>query len=332
MPFQSKHTFANSLMRLDPQSPMHTKNTDETLLAYSLLAPVDRSTHVADFLRSITDTEPVILSKPGLKLDRITVYLAADYDIATLDARLKESFIFSFKSQTARITESDWRDKWKEHFAPFKLTPSIKVIPSWVERKKKSRLTEIILDPGYAFGTGLHETTRFMARMLEQKKRRCRTFFDIGYGSGILPIVAAKLGYTTIIGIDNDENAHAAATGNSTKNGVTECLELFHRDLIAFPVTRTFDFIGANLDTTTLMGHSKKIITLLHSKSYLCISGIGVENRRMVHKHYKAYGLRCIKKYIGREWCGYLYKVKKEIRLSRFLKQRGTKRFSTALS
>lgn len=295
------------------------QKSGQTLLAFTLLVPVNDSTAVSEVLRTLTDTEPVIVSKPGMKVDKVITYLPPETDTTDITTRIKEIFSFPTRVQTQLIEEEEWRNKWKKYFHPFKITKTIRIVPSWIEQKRRSQLTTIILDPGYAFGTGLHETTQFMARMLEKKKKRCASFFDVGYGSGILPIIAAKLGYTKIKGIDNDENALKAAMENAKKNNVDTYVNLAHADLGSLKQDDCFDFVGANLNTTVLLTYSKKIVACMHKNSYLAISGIDVENRKAIHNHYKNLGLRCIKKYIGKEWCGYLYKKKRKSTLSRLV-------------
>ncbi|MBN1492706.1 MAG: 50S ribosomal protein L11 methyltransferase [Candidatus Omnitrophica bacterium] len=302
--------------------------TDNTYIAFTVFVPVTHSQDVAEVLRTLTNTEPAIVSKPGLKVDKVITYLPLDADIESLRLSLKDLFPSSYRMQTKTIEERDWRDKWKEHFHPFKITKHIKIVPSWHVAKKRSRFIEITLDPGYAFGTGLHETTQFVARMIERKRRRAHTLLDIGFGSGILSIVAAKLDYRDICAIDNDENAITAAMENAKKNFVHDIITFTSADLGSFSTNKQYDFIAANLDTTTLFNFSLLLIKKMHKRSYLCISGITLENRKAVHNHYKKQGLRCIKKYIGKEWCGFLYKKKKNGKISRLnpLKRRKKRR------
>lgn len=291
------------------------KKDDKTLLAFTVLVSGDHSQDVAEVIRTLTQTEPAIISKPQLKLDKVVVYLDPKTDIAAIKLSLKELFPFSYTMREKIIHEHDWRDKWKEHFHPFKLTKHIKIIPSWHRPKRRSRSIEVILDPGYAFGTGLHETTQFMARMIERKRRRCSSLLDIGFGSGILPIVAAKLDYKEIYAIDNDENALSAAAVNAKKNFVHDIITFKEACLSSFRSSKKYDFVAANLNTSTLLSMSVKLIDRMEDNGYICISGITLESRKAVHNHYKKQGLRCIKKYVGDEWCGFLYKKKRERKL-----------------
>jgi ribosomal protein L11 methyltransferase len=285
-------------------------NVDKTLIALTLFVPTEHSQDVAETLRTLTQTEPAIISKPQLKVDKVVTYLDPTTNISEIKTELKGLFPFSFRVQSYLLEESEWRDKWKSHYHPFKLTKRVKVVPSWNVSKKRSRLIEVILDPGYAFGTGLHETTQFMARMIERKRRRSSSLLDIGYGSGILSIVAAKLNYKEIMGIDNDENALSAAMENAKKNFVDGHIKFKNADLRSFNPVKKFDFIAANLDSASLLTWGKKLVEYMTEQGYLCISGITLENKKVVHNQFKKQGLRCIKKYVGKEWCGFLYKKK----------------------
>jgi len=288
---------------------MKTTN-DKTLIALTFFVSTQHSHDVAETLRTLTHTEPAIISKPQLKVDKVIAYVNPATDIDAIKTALKGLFPFSYRVQSFLLEESEWRDKWKDHFHPFKLTKRIKIIPSWHKPKKRSRSITIILDPGYAFGTGLHETTQFMARMIERKRRRCVSMLDIGYGSGILSIVAAKLSYKEILGIDNDENALSVAIENAKRNSAADNVIFKNADLGSFKPEKKFDFVAANLDSAALLSWGSKLADLITDQGYLCVSGISMENRKVVHRHFKKHRLRCIKKFTGKEWCGFLYKKK----------------------
>lgn len=284
-------------------------NNPLTVLLF--LVPRDKAEEAAEFLRQLTSLEPAIISQPRMRLDRIELYLQNTDEAKPIQKAFAQEFSFAYKSQTKILHEADWRDKWKEDYRPFKLTKNIQIIPSWITPEPSNKLIQIIMDPGCAFGTGLHETTRFMARYVVKRRKKCASFLDIGFGSGILCFVAAKSGYSKIEGIDFDEHALPTACENAKQNKVAHLIHFQQGALENYPVKSTFDFIGANLDSATLIANAEKLISLMHAKSYLCISGIGIENRREVHRMFKKLKLRCVKKYSGKDWCGFLYKKKK---------------------
>jgi len=98
----------------------------------------------------------------------------------------------------------------------------------------------------------------------------------------------------------------------------------FSKNISSVKNKKQFDFVGANLDSKTLLENKDPIVSFMHRKSYLCISGIGRENRKEVHRAYKKLGLRCLKKTIGKDWCGFLYKKRSQRKFLRRKKKINT--------
>ncbi|RLB64791.1 MAG: 50S ribosomal protein L11 methyltransferase, partial [Deltaproteobacteria bacterium] len=131
------------------------------------------------------------------------------------------------------LVGDEWRDKYKEHFTAFALTPSVMVVPPWEEPVIPAGMHLLVLDPGRAFGTGLHATTSLVATELEDRRAAFagEPVLDVGTGSGILALLALRLGAASVRGIDCDADAVAVATENAERNGLLanamlECLPL----------------------------------------------------------------------------------------------------------
>ena len=124
--------------------------------------------------------------------------------------------------QTRALQEEDWANAWKQHYAVLRVGERIVIVPSWLEHTPAPEDVVLHLDPGMAFGTGLHPTTRLCLRLLERYTRPGQRALDLGTGSGILAIAAARLGADAVLALDNDPVAVAVAAENVARNGVSE--------------------------------------------------------------------------------------------------------------
>ncbi len=124
--------------------------------------------------------------------------------------------------QTRALQEEDWANAWKQHYAVLRVGERIVIVPSWLEHHPAPEDVVLHLDPGMAFGTGLHPTTRLCLRLLERYTRPGQRALDLGTGSGILAIAAARLGADAVLALDNDPVAVAVAAENVARNGVSE--------------------------------------------------------------------------------------------------------------
>jgi len=158
-----------------------------------------------------------------------------------------------------RLREQSWRDSWKKHFGVQRIGRALVVKPSWVQYRLKGGEIVLEIDPGMAFGTGQHPTTAMCLRALEDLRRPGATVLDLGCGSGILAIAAARLGAASVLALDIDPNAVRAARENAAVNGVTGIVEVREGTLdVETPrrrepyVAAQFDVIAANISGLTL--------------------------------------------------------------------------------
>jgi len=148
-----------------------------------------------------------------------------------------------------RLKESDWRESWKKHFGVQRIGRALVVKPSWTQYRPKAGEIVIEIDPGMAFGTGQHPTTAMCLRALEELVRPGVRVLDLGCGSGILAIAAAKLGATRVLALDIDSSAVRAARENVAANGVAPTVEVREGTLDG---DEFFDLIVANISGLTL--------------------------------------------------------------------------------
>lgn len=146
--------------------------------------------------------------------------------------------------QVREVHEEDWANAWKQHYQPQRIGEHLLIVPSWQSADVQPGDVVIDLDPGMAFGTGTHPTTRLSLVCLERWLRPGETVLDVGTGSGILAIAAVKLGARDVVATDIDTVALAAAAANFTTNGVAESIALLGMPL---PAAGTFDLIVANI-------------------------------------------------------------------------------------
>jgi len=123
--------------------------------------------------------------------------------------------------QLSNIGENDWAESWKEHFHPIRIGKHFVIKPTWRDYQPAPEDVMIEIDPGLAFGSGLHPTTQLCLELLENMALTDQSVFDVGTGSGILAMAAWKLGARPILAVDNDDVAVRVAQENFTLNGVT---------------------------------------------------------------------------------------------------------------
>ena len=203
---------------------------------------------------------------------------------------------------------TDWETRWKESWKPFPLTGKIHVIPLFLKNVKCPRgKVPFYLDTTAAFGTGLHETTRFSARLIESLGGRFKTALDVGTGTGILAAVALLSGASYVEAFDIDAGAVSVARKNLKANQL-RCAVLKVCDVKRYRAVRKFDLVAANLITHDLVAFKQKIVACVRPGGYLIISGISLKNMPLVKKEYNASaGLKCLKVVKGKEWSAFLF-------------------------
>ena len=171
-----------------------------------------------------------------------------------------------------KVNEEDWENNWKKYYKPTKIGNKIIIKPIWEKYEAGSGEIIVELDPGMAFGTGTHETTRMCVEALEKYVSPNVTVFDIGTGSGILAIVAAKLNAKRVVGVDLDVVAVDSAKQNVSYNGVDN-IEILHGNLMDV-VSGTAEIVVANIIADVIMFLAEDIKKFMTPKGYFIPSGI----------------------------------------------------------
>jgi len=214
----------------------------------------------------------------------------------------------SARISVRRIREEDWAESWKRHFKPFLIGRSLLVKPSWSRRRPLAGQAVIVIDPGLSFGTGQHPTTRFCLQELVAQRNagKAQSFLDIGSGSGILAIAAARLGYRPVAGFDLDANAVRIARTNARNNTVGGVVRVFRRDLTRIRPTsgarRRYAFVCANLVADLLVAEKARILELAQPGGTLVLAGILNAQFPEVRRAYVAAGARLVRREREGEW------------------------------
>jgi ribosomal protein L11 methyltransferase len=194
--------------------------------------------------------------------------------------RLERSTGIAGQATYTRIDEEDWAEAWKEYFWPERVTETIVVKPTWRDYAAAKGEIIIEIDPGMAFGTGTHPTTSLCIRMIETHLRTGDTFLDVGTGSGILMIAAAKLGARAVQGVDNDAVAVTVAQKNLGVNHIDH-FRLFTGNLVD-AMHGTFDVVVANILAEVILELLPAVTTVLAKNGIFICSGIITAKRDAV--------------------------------------------------
>ena len=213
----------------------------------------------------------------------------------TLEAALndleKRTGITSQANYT-RIAEADWAEAWKEYFWPEKITDTIVVKPTWRDYPADPDQIIIEIDPGMAFGTGTHPTTALCIQMIETHLKAGDTFLDVGTGSGILMIAAAKLGALDLGGVDSDVMAVSVAEKNLAVNHIDH-FRLFTGNLVD-AVHGSFDVVVANILAEVILELLPAVTTVMKKDGLFICSGIITAKKEAVLAGLKESGLTVI--------------------------------------
>ncbi|AIQ02452.1 50S ribosomal protein L11 methyltransferase [Streptococcus pyogenes] len=220
----------------------------------------------------------------------ITVYYPSSTNLADVIATINEQLaeLASFGLQVGQVTvdsqelaEEDWADNWKKYYEPARITHDLTIVPSWTDYDASAGEKVIKLDPGMAFGTGTHPTTKMSLFALEQILRGGETVIDVGTGSGVLSIASSLLGAKTIYAYDLDDVAVRVAQENIDLNQGTDNIHVAAGDLLK-GVSQEADVIVANILADILVLLTDDAYRLVKKEGYLILSGIISEKLDMV--------------------------------------------------
>jgi ribosomal protein L11 methyltransferase len=212
--------------------------------------------------------------------------------------------------ETASISEENWGENWKKFFKPVQVTQKVVVKPPWSQVRLKKAQLLIEITPGMAFGTGTHATTKLCIQALEVSlRKKGLSVLDVGTGSGILSIIAARLGAKEVLGLDIDGVAIENARENVKKNGVSDIVTIRKRRI--GDIQKRFDLIVANIDHRSLRRLRMPLLRHLKYKGFLILSGIlEGEGERFRQYYLETELLQLVKMIQEGEWICLIFRKK----------------------
>jgi ribosomal protein L11 methyltransferase len=207
------------------------------------------------------------------------------------------------------VDDEDWSTAWKKYYKPFQLTDRIVIKPTWEEYTVKPGDIVVQMDPGMAFGTGTHETTRMCSILLDKYITQDCKVLDVGCGTGILSIISAKLGAEKVQAADIDGVAVRVAKENVEINGETAKIEVFQGILSDInPDINKYSIIVANIIANVIIDLSSLIPYYLDKNAFFITSGIIKERKQDVIDACNANGMSCIEAIEMGEWVAMVFK------------------------
>ncbi len=221
-----------------------------------------------------------LIDEDLLKKDRsealIHIYLEPDVSPAEALAFLSERYTaegIDHRIDTSFTVDEDWRNNWKKYFNPTPVGKKLLIRPTWRDDYDPEGRVVLNIDPGLAFGTGSHETTRLCLETIEKYLKAGDTVLDVGCGSGILAISSLLLGASTAVGVDIDEVAVRTAVENAELNKVSERFTAIHGDLTE-KVSGKYNLVVANIVADAIISLSKGVKEFMDPDSVYIMSGI----------------------------------------------------------
>jgi len=242
----------------------------------------------------------------------VTVYLrtkpsltkSADKALVAALKRLPEPS--RVKLRITRLREQDWANSWRRHFKPLEIGKSLLIRPGWSRRRPKSGQAVVTLDPGMTFGTGQHPTTAFCLSELVRLRdpNRKQSVLDVGTGSGILSICAAKLGYGPVHGLDVDSLSVKIARANARQNGVGATIQFACQDFSRKPrrSAKPYSVVCANLIANLLLSETDRLLGNVADGGQLVVAGILKEEFSTIRAAFTKAGLRLDRSKAQGEW------------------------------
>lgn len=204
------------------------------------------------------------------------------------------------------MRRADWAEAWKRHFKPLVIGAALLLKPGWSRRRPRKGQAVVVLDPGLSFGTGRHPTTAFCLRQLVARRRagQPQSCWDVGTGSGILAIAAAKLGYAPVEAFDHDPEAIRIAQGNARRNRVAAKVRFRRQDLRRLPrrTHRQYSVVCANLVANLLLEERDRLVGRVSAEGVLVVAGILRAEFARVQEAFAAAGLRLAASKAEGEW------------------------------
>ncbi len=202
----------------------------------------------------------------------------------------------------------EWKENWKKFFKPSRVSARFVVRPPWEAHAEPAATDiEVVIEPGMAFGTGTHETTRLCLAQVDAHVRAGHTVLDVGCGSGVLSVAAALLGAGPIMAVDVEEDSRVATVENAERNGVAHAITASLT--LLEDIEGTFDVVLANILATVLVELSAQVATRVSPGGTLILSGILESDADTVVGAYEERGMQLLERTQERDWVALRFKA-----------------------
>ena len=236
----------------------------------------------------------------------VLVYLSVDGSTNDTLAFLRERFAELSIDATitvSGVSEEDWANSWKEYYKPIKIGEKIVIVPAWEKYTQQEGEIIVRMDPGMAFGTGTHETTRLVIKLLEKYIKDDMRVADVGCGSGILAICASKLGAKECKAYDIDPVAVKVANENIKDSGLTNVTCEVSDLLRQVDKSEPYDVICANIVADIIIRMMPDVGAFMNESSVILASGIIIERSQDVISAFEAHGFKIVERVDENGWC-----------------------------
>ena len=236
----------------------------------------------------------------------VSVYLPADSGVADTLVFLKSRFAelsINAEISVSGVNEEDWANSWKEYYKPIKIGEKIVIVPAWEKYSAKDGEIIVRMDPGMAFGTGTHETTRLVIKFLEKYIKQGMRVADVGCGSGILAICASKLGAGECKAYDIDPVAVKVANENIKDSGLDNVTCDVSDLLKQVDKSAPYNVICANIVADIIIRMMPDVGELMDENSVILASGIIVERSEDVINAFDENGFKVVERIDENGWC-----------------------------
>ncbi|MDD3653937.1 MAG: 50S ribosomal protein L11 methyltransferase [Desulfotomaculaceae bacterium] len=206
---------------------------------------------------------------------------------------------------TRRVADEDWANKWRAYYKPVRVGQRLVIKPCWEQWHGNSRDLVIEMDPGMAFGCGTHPTTGLCLRLLEKYLHSGAIVYDVGTGSGILAVAAAKLGARQVVAVDVDELACQVASANVEKNRVAGLVEVVHGNLLDL-IEGKADLVVANIIASVVTSFTPDAAKALVPGGLFIASGIISSRAQAVRSAIKEAGLTIREQIYEGQWVAFV--------------------------